>query len=107
MTGFTERAGAECSRAAESIPSAKRRGAQGCRPAAGTVPAFVMATRGCHNFDGNWAVSSAVEHCFHTAGVTGSIPVPPTTKKRLELRCHGFCGLQKYTLLSVANVKRL
>jgi hypothetical protein len=25
------------------------------------------------------AVSSAVEHCFHTAGVTGSIPVPPTT----------------------------
>ena len=28
------------------------------------------------------AVSSAVEHCLHTAGVTGSIPVPPTT----------FCG---------------
>jgi hypothetical protein len=27
-----------------------------------------------------WAVSSAVEHCFHTAGVTGSIPVPPTIK---------------------------
>jgi hypothetical protein len=26
----------------------------------------------------SWAVSSAVEHCFHTAGVTGSIPVPPT-----------------------------
>ena len=25
------------------------------------------------------AVSSAVEHCLHTAGVTGSIPVPPTT----------------------------
>ena len=25
-----------------------------------------------------WAVSSAVEHCLHTAGVTGSIPVPPT-----------------------------
>ena len=24
-------------------------------------------------------VSSAVEHCFHTAGVTGSIPVPSTT----------------------------
>jgi hypothetical protein len=23
-------------------------------------------------------VSSAVEHCLHTAGVTGSIPVPPT-----------------------------
>ena len=28
------------------------------------------------------AVSSAVEHCFHTAGVTGSIPVPPTTLKQ-------------------------
>ena len=25
------------------------------------------------------AVSSAVEHCFHTAGVAGSIPAPPTT----------------------------
>ena len=25
-----------------------------------------------------WAVSSAVEHCLHTAGVTGSNPVPPT-----------------------------
>ena len=25
-----------------------------------------------------WARSSAGEHCFHTAGVTGSIPVPPT-----------------------------
>ncbi len=31
---------------------------------------------------GSRAVSSAVEHCFHTAGVTGSIPVPPTTHKR-------------------------
>src|SRR5271156_1436726 len=28
------------------------------------------------------AVSSAVEHCFHTAGVTGSIPVPPTIKNQ-------------------------
>ena len=28
------------------------------------------------------AVSSAVEHCFHTAGVTGSNPVPPTIKSR-------------------------
>ena len=25
-----------------------------------------------------WAVSSVVEHCLHTAGVTGSNPVPPT-----------------------------
>jgi hypothetical protein len=30
-----------------------------------------------------WAVSSAVEHCFHTAGATGSIPVPPTRNQRL------------------------
>src|SRR3982074_2032257 len=30
-----------------------------------------------------WAVSSAVEHCFHTAGATGSIPVPPTNNQSL------------------------
>src|SRR5690606_37680736 len=30
----------------------------------------------------NRAVSSAVEHCFHTAGVSGSIPLPPTTKAK-------------------------
>src|SRR3569833_2937023 len=28
------------------------------------------------------AVSSAVEHCFHTAGATGSIPVPRTIKSK-------------------------
>ena len=27
------------------------------------------------------AISSAVEHCLHTAGVTGSIPVSPTTRR--------------------------
>src|SRR3989338_1444955 len=27
-----------------------------------------------------WAVSSAVEHCIHIAGATGSNPVPPTRK---------------------------
>src|SRR5207245_551584 len=27
-------------------------------------------------------VSSAVEHCLHTAGVTGSNPVPPTKRRR-------------------------
>ena len=32
------------------------------------------------------AVSSAVEHCFHTAGVSGSIPLPPTSTRR---RIHG------------------
>ena len=36
-----------------------------------------------------WAVSSAVEHCLHTAGVTGSIPVPPT-KSINDLR-HLWC----------------
>jgi hypothetical protein len=33
----------------------------------------------------NRVVSSAVEHCLHTAGVTGSNPVPPTIKQ--QLRC--------------------
>src|SRR5579859_3850045 len=28
-------------------------------------------------------VSSAVEHCLHTAGATGSIPVPPTNNQYL------------------------
>jgi hypothetical protein len=37
-----------------------------------------------------WAVSSAVEHCLHTAGVTGSNPVPPTSiNKRNPLRNQG------------------
>src|SRR3546814_5901904 len=30
-------------------------------------------------FRSQWAVSSAVEHCVDIAGVTGSIPVPPTS----------------------------
>lgn len=33
-----------------------------------------------------WVVSSAVEHCLHTAGVTGSIPVPPTKFARTALK---------------------
>ena len=42
------------------------------------------------------AVSSAVEHCLHTAGVIGSIPIPPTNKTK-DLRnivkkcCVSFC----------------
>ena len=36
-----------------------------------------------------WAVSSAVEHCFHTAGVDGSIPSPPTTFPDGPFRTHG------------------
>jgi hypothetical protein len=30
---------------------------------------------------GAWAVSSVGEHCAYNAGVTGSIPVPPTSQK--------------------------
>lgn len=37
------------------------------------------------------AVSSAVEHCLHTAGVTGSIPVPPT---RINYGLHFMCFRQ-------------
>ena len=33
-------------------------------------------------------VSSAVEHCLHTAGVTGSIPVPPTSIQPKSLETH-------------------
>jgi len=31
-------------------------------------------------------VSSAVEHCLHTAGVTGSNPVPPTSIIAKEIK---------------------
>src|SRR5580658_7668646 len=41
---------------------------------------FVLTMGRCHTLPLKRAVSSAVEHCFHTAGVTGSIPVPPTTE---------------------------
>ena len=34
-----------------------------------------LATLGAHQ---DWAVSSVVEHCLHTAGVTSSKLVPPT-----------------------------
>ena len=36
------------------------------------------------------AVSSAVEHCFHTAGVTGSIPVPPTKSTHFSVSCQQY-----------------
>ena len=36
-----------------------------------------------------WAVSSAVEHCFHTAGATGSIPVPPTIQVNESIASDG------------------
>ena len=45
------------------------------------------------------AVSSAVEHCLHTARVAGSIPAPPTRHKKpatcrvslLRLWCQNIC----------------
>src|SRR5437870_11513586 len=41
------------------------------------------------------AVSSAVEHCLHTAGVTGSIPVSPTMEPRgcTQVKTLFFCLL--------------
>ena len=46
------------------------------------------------------AVSSAVEHCLHTAGVTGSIPVPRTNQaSESTFVCpgkHNFATWQRY-----------
>ena len=47
------------------------------------------------------AISSAVEHCLHTAGVTGSKPVSPTISQailendllRKLIFCHNFATL--------------
>ena len=47
-----------------------------------------------------WVVSSAVEHCLHTAGVTGSIPVLPT-KLINDLR-HAWCRFSFLVRKSVA-----
>ena len=48
---------------------------------AGSIPAQVAIMRG--QFSGRaarlWGISSEVEHCLYTAGVTGSIPVSPTS----------------------------
>src|SRR6516164_5605101 len=38
------------------------------------------------------AVSSAVEHCIHTAGVTGSNPVLPTTYSKTRSTAPCRCG---------------
>src|SRR5438874_4892752 len=49
----------------------------------GAGPRFAFALGPPIDFrSSKWAVSSAVEHCFHTAGATGSIPVPPTINRR-------------------------
>ena|GEM_PF-6366755 len=38
----------------------------------------------------HWVISSAVEHCLHTAGVTCSIHVSPTNKSLLNSGSRGF-----------------
>ena len=40
-----------------------------------------LATTSAHP---DWAVSSVVEHCLHTAGVTSSKLVPPTKITRIQ-----------------------
>jgi hypothetical protein len=65
------------------------------------IARFLVQSRSLSGSTFFWAVSSAVEHCFHTAGVTGSIPVPPTIKnshlasflrisKSFDRRWYGF-----------------
>ncbi len=64
-------------------PAAAVRNLAECKPVKPNVA--VAAIDSMHvtriRFPVPWAVSSAVEHCFHTAGVTGSIPVPPTIQR--------------------------
>src|SRR3990172_1549206 len=74
---------------------AKRRKIRALRPAWGNYTASALEQP---PENGNIApvsrlrarvVSSAVEHCSHTAGVAGSNPVPPTNNQRLTLQ-QGF-----------------
>jgi hypothetical protein len=57
------------------------------------------------------AVSSAVEHCFHTAGVTGSSPVPPTipavsiTRRLVLYDVQSPCDPTKRSGLSTLRVR--
>src|SRR6267142_531892 len=51
------------------------------------------------------AGSSAVEHCFHTAGVTGSIPVPPTINQRLSRNSKRGCRLRRLYPESLTQLK--
>jgi hypothetical protein len=55
-------------------------------------------------------VSSAVEHCLHTAGVTGSIPVPPTRQKpsqSLDSEGFFFCLARHHAFLIAKLFYRL
>src|SRR6267378_1371922 len=87
----TGRTGSKSGADGHELDLRKLRGAEFSRGPEGNAdrldPAmpFVLANRGCHTSPLTLrAVSSAVEHCFHTAGVTGSIPVPPTINQRLS-----------------------
>ncbi len=51
---------------------------------------------GSPSIAGSWVRSSAVEHRLHTAGVTGSIPVAPTTI--LHPRCSPIFSIIKFTI---------
>ena len=44
----------------------------------------------------HWVVSSAVEHCLHTARVTGSNPVPPTKKIKVQAVLPSLIGSTKF-----------
>ncbi len=57
------------------LPSWSQRGADVYNLLLGLTPKL-QSSRNMHVSD--WAVSSVVEHCLHTAGVTSSKLVPPT-----------------------------
>ncbi len=57
------------------LPSWSQRGADVYNLLLGLTPKL-QSSRNMHVSD--WAVSSVVEHCLHTAGVTSSNLVPPT-----------------------------
>ncbi len=59
------------------LPSWSQRGADVYNLLLGLTPKL-QSSRNMHVSD--WAVSSVVEHCLHTAGVTSSKLVPPTKK---------------------------
>ncbi len=54
----------------------------------------------CGLMPASWAVSSAVEHCLHTAGVTGSIPVPPTKIEALATCVPGLFAFRRWLALA-------
>src|SRR5690606_21938852 len=49
------------------------------------------------------AVSSVVEHCLHTAGVTGSNPVPPTKIPLYSKHLRSFARLKRRSTGDILN----